>query len=343
MHLYFQTKLYTANDSGQAITFDGSENMSPNWVWIKSRTDTNSHNLWDSVRGVNKYLEADTTKANTTVSNGVTSFDANGFTVGNRDAINDGSLSFASWNWKAGTSFSNDASATGVGTIDSAGSINTTAGFSIITWTGNATSSSSVAHGLGAVPKAIFTKNLDNGSQPWKCYFSGVGNAKYLQLNTADEPATSGVWSSTTPTSSIINISNDTGINGSGNTILAYCFTDIKGYSKCGSYTGNGNASGAFIFTGFRPAFILTKGTHSGGHSWNLLDTKRNTFNPADKRITPDTSNTEATTTQYDILSNGFKAKATTGAVNTSGATYVYLAFAESPFVNSNGVPNNAR
>ena len=342
--LYFQTKLYTANDSGQAITFDGSENMQPDWVWIKSRTDTNSHNSWDSVRGVNKYLENDTTKIETTVSNGVTSFDSNGFTVGNRDAINDGSLSFVSWNWKAGGSASSNSD----GTITTSVSANTTAGFSIVSYSGT-NNNQTVGHGLGAAPKMIILKNRSRTNN-WCVGHGSLGFTKHLALNEADAVGTSSVrFQDTAPTSTVYSVGAAGETNGSGNNIIAYCFAEKQGYSKFGSYTGNGNTDGSFVYTGFLPAFVMIKRSSSTGN-WYIADNKRDTFNVVSKALFPNASSAEgdlASNTPLDFTSNGFKLRNSnlTGDtnINISGSTYIYMAFADAPLVNSKGVPNNAR
>ena len=339
--LYFQIKLYAGNGGTQSITLDGDENMQPDWVWIKNRSGSDQHGLYDSVRGANKVLRSNSTASEGTQTDGLTSFNSDGFSVGASGSVNTSSNNFVSWNWLAGGSASSNTD----GSITSTVSANTTAGFSIVKWTGNATSSQSVGHGLGVVPKVILTKNTDNGSQPWKCYFEPVGNAKYLQLNATDTPATSGVWSSTTPTSSIISISNDTGINGSGNDIIAYCFAEKKGYSKFGSYTGNGNADGAFVYTGFAPTWVMVKRT-SGTQDWNIFDATRPGYNPADRKLEPNTSDAESgagNSNQVDLLSNGFKRRGTGTGSNGSGSTYVYMAFAESPFVTSTAIPTTAQ
>ena len=340
---FFNTLLYTGNAAdGSSTTQDiTGVGFQPDWVWLKSRTQANHHFLVDSVRGANKGLYSDLTNTENTSTDYLKSFASDGFQVGPDGVVNANSQSYVSWNWLAGGSGSSNTN----GTITSTVSANTTAGFSIVKWTGNATSSQSVGHGLGAVPKVILTKNTDNGSQPWKCYFEQVGNAKYLQLNATDTPATSGVWSSTTPTSSIISISNDTGINGSGNDIIAYCFAEKQGFSKFGSYTGNGNADGPFVYLGFRPAWVMTKRTDSStnGH-WSIFDTKRNTHNVNDLPLRANSSDAQSSIGNYafDILSNGFKPRGT-NTTNDSGGTFIYMAFAEAPFVNSNGVPTNAR
>jgi len=335
---YFESKTYTGTTADQDIT---GLSFQPDFAWFKVRSEVGSHRLQDSVRGTTKVLFSNGTDVEATDSNLITSFNSDGYTLKGAGSINENTRTYVSWNWLA----SNSTASNTDGSITSTVSANTTSGFSIVTWTGNATASQSVGHGLGAVPKVIITKNTDNGSQPWKCYFSEVGNADYLQLNTTDEPATSGVWDNTTPSSSLIYISNDTGINGSGNTIVAYCFAEKKGFSKFGSYTGNGSADGPMVYTGFKPAFVIIKQSSASGQNWFLTDNKRNEFNAVDKLVYADSSNAEVTSGSHpiDFLSNGFKCKGTGSGNNGSGATYIYMAFAESPFTTSTGVPTTAR
>ena len=343
--LFFQCKLYAGNDSGQSITLDGSEDMSPNMVWIKDRGGTDPHGLYDTVRGALKQLRVNLTNEERTHAGTVTSFDSDGFTVGNDDGTNDTGHNFVSWNWKAGTSFSNDASATSVGSIDSSGSINTTAGFSIISWTGTG-SAGTIAHGLGATPEMYWVKNRDKSSQ-FAVFHKDIGNTHYLALNDTDASADyDGYWSDTSPTSTVFSVGSDGDVSGASNEkVISYCFRSIQGYSKIGSYTGNGNADGAFVYTGFRPAWIMIKKS-SATENWSIFDTKRNVNGTTNTLpINADNSGAESGNTgkNMDILSNGVKMKTSNGELNGSGATYIYIAFAEAPLVNSNGIPNNAR
>ena len=334
---YFNTKIYTGNSSTLSVTGVGFQ---PDWTWIKDRNSAgDDHALYDAVRGTTKRIRSNQTDAENTQSDGLTSFDSDGFTVGTNGASNGDGQPFVAWNWLA----SNTTASNTDGSITSTVSANTTSGFSIVTWTGNATASQSVGHGLGAVPKVILTKNTDSGTQPWKSYFSEVGNDKYLQLNTTDVPATSGVWDNTTPSSSLIYISNDTGINGSGNTIVAYCFSEVKGFSKFGSYEGNGNVDGPFIYCGFKPAFVIIK-KYSAANDWYTHDNKRDTFNPETRYLQPNTSAVETNDTgkALDFLSNGFKLRTTHGSHNgATGQFFIYMAFAEEPLVGDN--PATAR
>ena len=344
--LYFQAKNYSGNASTNAITLDGSEDMQPDWVWLKSRSFAQNHENYDSVRGATKRLYNNLTNAEDTNSTGLTGFNSDGFTLGSSNAINKSGETFASWNWKAGTSFSNDASSTGVGPIDSTGSVNTDAGLSIISYTGTG-STGTVAHGLGATPGMIIIKERNNATS-WIVYHHKNTSAPatdYLLLNSTqatDDYAD--YFNDTEPTSSVFTIDTAGDINGSSDTYIAYCFAEKKGYSKFGSYEGNGNNDGTFVYTGFKPAWVMTKSIDSTSN-WEIKDNKRSTFNTVDDYIKANANAAEDTGVSshaMDFLSNGFKHRGSNDEVNGS-ETYIYMAFAEAPFVNSNGVPNNAR
>jgi len=341
--IYFNTKLYTGTGSELALTGVGFQ---PDWVWIKARTDAESHKLYDSVRGVTKHIESDTTDAEATEAQGLKSFDSDGFTIGTYSSINaSSSHTYAAWNWKAGTSFSNDASATSVGSIDSSGSINTTAGFSIISWTGTG-NAGTIAHGLGAAPEMYWVKNRDKSSQ-FAVFHKDTGNTHYLALNDTDASANyDGYWNDTSPTSTVFSVGSDGDVSGASNEkVISYCFRSIKGYSKIGSYTGNGNADGPFVYLGFKPAWLLIRNKNSGSENWAIYDNKRDPFNTVFNASFPNRPNADGTnaTQNLDFLSNGFKCKSAEGRFNASGNTMIYMAFAESPFVNSKGIPNNGR
>ena len=348
--LYFQTQLFSGNAGTNAITLDGSENMQPDWVWLKKRNGTANHHLVNSVAGAGRYLYANLTNAEggDGADGGgndlLASFNSDGFTLdGGADSNASGATGVA-WCWKAGTSFSNDASATSVGTLDSTGSINTTAGFSIISYTGNATSGATVAHGLGAAPGMILIKNRSAGSTNWNLFHKSLtGNTALFPdlVNAAD--TNSKYFNDTNPTSTVFTLGNYNDANGNGNNIIAYCFAEKQGYSKFGKYTGNGNADGTFVYTGFSRAFLLTKDS-SASRDWAIIDNKRDTHNIIGKRLFPNNSDAENTESNVvDFTANGFKIRNTTSSHNVDGNTYIYWAFAESPFVNSNGVPTNAR
>ena len=344
--LYFQTKLYTGNGGTQSITFDGSENMQPDWVWIKNRSGADQHSIYDSVRGANKVLRSNSNASEGTQTDGLTSFDSDGFSVGASGSVNTNSNNFVSWNWKAGTSFTNDASATSIGTIDSTGSASDTSGFSIVSYRGTG-SAGTIKHGLSSVPKVIICKNRDT-AENWITYHEPLGAGKFLRLNqTNAETTSSNFWNDTTPTSSVFSVATGITVNNSGDDIIAYCFTEKKGYSKFGSYTGNGNADGTYVHLGFKPAFFICKRTSDAGYDWLMYDNKRQvSFNVIDDFLKPNLSDAETTgnaNQSLDFLSNGVKHRGNGASSNGSGASYIYMAFAENPFVNSNGVPNNAR
>ena len=342
---YFHTRLYSGNNSGSGLAVTNnanSGNFQPDWVWIKRRDSAGSSGLHDSNRGSTKRLKSDATDAEDTNSNILASFDSNGFTIGDNSGNYNASGTYVAWQWKAngGTTSSNDASATSVGTIDSVIQANTTAGFSIVTYTGTG-SNGTIAHGLGATPQMYWVKRR-SAAEHWQVYSEEIGNNKYFQITTDGEITGSNRWNNTSPTSSVFSVGDHASVNGSSDTYVAYCFTDIKGYSKFGSYTGNGNADGAFVYTGFKPAWLLVKRTDSANH-WLMFDIKRDIINVGEKWLMADTADAEATGIYWDGLSNGFKARTNDPIINASGGTYIYMAFAEHPFVSSKGVPVTAR
>ena len=320
---YFNPVLYTGNGNAtaQAITGTGFQ---PDWVWIKSRSNTYVNLLFDAVRGAGKQLISELTNAETTVANFV-SFDSDGFTVnanGGASSYNANGATYVAWQWKAnGAGSSNTA-----GSTTSTVSANTTSGFSIVTWTGNG-GEVTVGHGLGAVPSLIIHK-FRSAVSNWSVYTATTGAGKRLKLNTTDAVATDGSFP-VAPTSTVFSI--NAGSNDPGVTMLAYCFAAVPGYSAFGSYTGNGSSDGPFVFTGFRPAFVLIKGT-SAGYIWTIEDNKRDTYNPETKYLQPQASDAEGTFTTQDFVSNGFKIRTTDTAWNGNGITYIYMAFAENPF-----------
>jgi hypothetical protein len=351
---FFQTALYTGNATNNtAITFDGNSDMQPDWLWSKNRaSDGYEHHVVDSVRGVNQLLRVSADIHEFTSAPAFRSFNSDGFTLGENSYMNVDSDIQVMWGWKAGTSFTNDASSTSVGTIDSAGSISADAGFSIMTYTGTG-SNGTVAHGLSAIPKMIIIKNRTktSGDRDWAVYHQTLGNGSFILLNSnAAKDDSDGFFNATTPTSSVFSLGDNTRVNASNDTYVAYCFAEKQGHSKFGSYTGNGNADGTFVYLGFKPAFILRKRTDSTG-SWLMQDNKRPGSNravvnslPTDNNVLySNTSDAELYNNELDILSNGFKLRATDTFGNGSGATYIYMAFAENPLVTSTGVPATAR
>jgi len=349
--LYFQVKIYTGNGGTQSITFDGSEDMQPDFLWVKGRSVAEGHYIQDSVRGVTKHLHTQNTDAEVTDTGVVTALNSDGFSLGDEGDVNSDGGTFVAWAWKAGTSFSNDASATSVGTIDSTGSINTTAGISIISYTGTG-SAGTIAHGLDSTPQMIILKNrTDDSSSFWGVYhhssFVNASDPNVLYLNStgAASDDTNVFGTSTTFSSTVFSVGDYNGSNGSSDNIIAYCFAEKQGFSKFGSFEGNGNAAGPFVYCGFRPAFVMIKDFDNSGNSWLISDNKRNTFNVADDRLFADLNNAENQPSDsggIDFVSNGFKVRTNDGSTNASG-TRIFMAFAEQPFVNSNGVPCNAR
>ena len=343
---YFQTKIYSGTGSDLSLTFDGNSNMQPDWVWLKRRSGSGNHFVWDSTRGVNASLVPNDTDAEDTSGESINyfdSFDSNGFTVGGGGYANTNASgsTYVGWSWKAngGTTSSNSD-----GSITSTVQANTTAGFSIVSYTGNSTNST-VGHGLGVAPKMMIVKNRDD-VENWEVYHESLGNGNAIRLNLYDASfSTSGRWNNTSPTSSVFSLGTANAVNGSGDDMIAYCFAEKKGYSKFGSYTGNGNSTyGPFIYTGFKPAFVLIKQSSVANEEWQLLDNKRNTVNPTNTALFPSSSVVENSgNDRSDFLSNGFKCRSTSAGVNSSGATYIYMAFAEAPFVSSGGIPTTAK
>ena len=347
---YFQSNLHTGNSGTNAITFSGNSDLQPDWIWIKERGATGFHVLTDTVRGITKQIYSNDTQTENTNSSSVTAIGSNGFTLGNRADVNNNSDTYVSWNWKAGTSVSGDT--TGSGTAKTyTGSVNTDAGFSIIKYTGNGTSGHTIPHNLTQKPAMIIVKKLTGDN--WTVYHHKIASdpaTDYIFFNsTAAASDYAGYWNDTEPTSSVFTVGNDGGSNANDVSLIAYCFAEKQGYSKFSSYVGNGSSSsGPFIFTGFKPAFLMIKATDAV-KSWMLLDNKRNPSglsgaNTVDYRLRADTS--EATSDNadgMDFLSNGFKPLNTDTSTNQSGTNYIYMAFAENPFVTSTGVPATAR
>ena len=334
--LNMNTKLYTGTGSSNSVTGVG---FKPDWTWIKNRDQADEHNVYDVVRGATKRLITNDSTVEGTQSNGLSAFGSDGFTVVDSNATNISNEKYAAWNWKAGTSFSNSAGANGA-SIASTGSINTTAGFSIISYTGSG-SNATVAHGLGVAPKMIIVKNRQ-GSNSWRVAHDSIGWNKSIFLDNTNAAQTEAYFNNTAPTSQVFYIGTDGGTNGNNNNIIAYCFADKQGYSKLSSYKGNGNADGTLVYTGFKPAFVIIKRTSSGGDDWVMYDNKRNTFNVLDKRLNPNSNGAEQDTDILDFLSNGFKLRGTPDYVNGNGSTYIYMAFGQT-LVGTNNIPANAR
>ena len=339
---YFQTTLFTGNDSARDITNGGNSDLQPDLIWVTSRSHGYNNGVFDSSRGTQKELQSNTTSAENTLTAGVSAFNSDGYSY-NGANYNTNSYTFVAWQWKAngGTTTTNDASATSVGNVDSVYQANTTAGFSIVTF--DLTSDSgdkTIAHGLGQAPDVIIFKNRDD-ARNWAIHHHTQTPPQYMVFTTDAVASSDNFNNSTDPTSTVFSL--ETSWHGAHKHV-AYCFAEVQGYSKFGSYTGNGNADGPFIYTGFSPSFVMIKCT-SQTESWFINDTTRSVDNPTLEALIPNQTAVENTTTGYsiDILSNGFKCRDDAGQQNEGSGNYIYMAFAEQPFVSSDGVPATAR
>jgi len=317
---FFQCSLYAGNAGTQTITHGGNSDLQADMVWLKGRNHAESTFVTDSVRGVDSQLYTNATNAVGTETNVVTAFGSDSFNIGNYSDINTNGKNYVSWNWKESA----------------------TAGFDIVAYTGSG-SAKTVSHSLSAIPKMIIVKSRSATGQ-WAVQHATLGPTKWteLQATTATDFSTA-IWNDTAPTSSVFTVGTNARTNGNGTTYIAYCFAEKQGYSKFGFYTGNGNTNGTFVYTGFKAAFVLLRRTDSA-RDWLLHDSKRYPFNePVAKILKPNSTGTEADTGNIDILSNGFKLLSTGTNSNVNGGNYIYMAFAESPFVTSGGVPTTAR
>tara|TARA_R100000329_G_scaffold27199_1_gene25363 strand:+ start:595 stop:1650 length:1056 start_codon:yes stop_codon:yes gene_type:complete len=341
--LHFNTKLYTGTGSTQNIT--GVE-FQPDLVWIKKRNNADDHSLVDAVRGVTKYLQSNSNVTEQTYAGNVSAFGTDGFTVGDGNNVNQNTHTFASWNWKAGGSTSSNSD----GSVTSTVSVNSTAGFSISKYTGTG-SNLTFGHGLGAIPDWFMIKNL-TVNQAWRVYHQKMTvsdpYSKRMVLSETGSDNSSALGLSADPTASLIQIDNSTGCTNANNeNFICYAWVEKKGFSKFGSYTGNGNSDGQFVYTGFKPAWIMVKVTNDADN-WHMIDDKRDSFNTMDSHLYANLNNAEYTSSSYnfDMLSNGFKPRSTNNAFNASGKPYIYMAFAAEPLVanvGTNGIPATAR
>jgi hypothetical protein len=317
---------YTGTGASNAISSLG---FSPDLVWIKNRGTTTDHALYDIVRGAQAQLSSNTTGSEVTSSSGLTAFDSAGFTIGTSSLVNTSGTQYVAWSWDAGEATSTNTS----GSITSTVSANPQAGFSIVSYTGTG-ANATVGHGLGVAPKMVIVKarNQSGLSYSWVVWHSALSGSEYLILNlTQAKASASTVWNSAIPTASAVNLGTDAVTNGSAVNYISYCFAEIEGYSKFGSYTGNGSSDGPFVWCGFRPRWVMHKRTDTTG-AWIIFDTSRDVFNAPSKYILPNSSNSEASGTVYDINSNGIKIRDSSSDNNASGGTYIFAAFAESPF-----------
>jgi hypothetical protein len=337
---YFNTVLYTGNGSVRSITGVGFQ---PDWVWLKNRNSTEWHSLFDAVRGSLLNIRTNSTNAEVSATGTLTSFNSDGFSLGTDPSsygVNTNTNTYVSWNWKANGSGSSNTA----GSITSTVSANTTSGFSIVTYTGTG-ANATVGHGLGVAPKFIIIKNRSVGGTDWRVGHQSLtwNNEIFLNLTNATN-ASSGAWNNTAPTSSVFSLGSGSYGNGSGNSIIAYCFADVKGYSKFGSYTGNGSTDGTFVYTGFKPRWIMVKSRGDTG-GWTIMDTSRIGYNASNYTLYAEATTAEQGYLPIDILSNGFKLRivSTGTSFNSNTINYIYMAFAENPFVSSKGIPTTAR
>ena len=322
--------LWTGNGTSQSIVNAGA--FKPDFVWVKSRSNTFNNNLFNSTSGINKFLVSDTTAAEASVSGTLTAFNSNGFSVGSDIGLNYSGGTYVGWQWQAGQG---STSSNTSGSITSTVSVNTTAGFSVVTYTGTG-ANATVGHGLGVAPKMVIVK-IRSGANDWFVWHTSLtSGAYYLNLNaTSVQQSNSVVWNSTIPTSSVFSLGTSAAINGSGSTYVAYCWADVSGFSKAFSYTGNGSTDGSFVYVGFLPRFVMIKRTDTTG-DWYMWDTARNTFDVITNTLLANSSAAETSATSIDALSNGFKLRNTTAGFNASGGTYIGMAWATNPFKNSN-------
>ena len=328
---HFETILYTGTGSEHEIS---SLNFQPDLAWIKERPNVSNHYLYDSVRGATKVLYSDGTFAEQTDAQSLKSFDSDGYTLGTNTGVNQSSTAYVSWNWKANGSGSSNTD----GSITSTVSANTDAGFSIVGWTGNATAGATVGHGLSKTPEIIILKDRE-GTTNWSVYHASNTSApetEALALNTTDATSDYLWWNDTAPTSSVFSLGAISNTNANGNDFIAYCFHSVNSYSAVGSYTGNSNADGIFVYTSFAPSFILFKKTN-GSEAWRIYHNKVEPYNPNKQVLLPNDSGAEGgANNEVDFLSSGFKIRTSWNGMNGSGDNYIYLAFAETPFKNSN-------
>ena len=344
---HFNTAIYTGNyESGGSIHKTQpivGVGFQPDFIWIKNRDTTNDHEAYDSSRGITKLWVVNSGSVEATVSTRITSFDSDGVTVKSDPSVNQADKAHVAWLWKAngGTTAANTD-----GSVDTTVQVNTTAGFSMVQFASGASGQRTYGHGLGVAPTFIILVDLTQ-AESRVVYHSGMAASdqwdKYMLLENTNAVATSADgWGTAVPSSTVFGLNVATLIEAS-QTFIAYCFAPIQGYSKFGSYVGNGNADGPFVYTGFKPALLIYKRSSAAGNDWVMVDNKRDPGNPTDRELYANGTYAEGDVDLLDFLSNGFKLRRTHASQNDDGSTYVYAAFAESPFVTSNGSPTNSR
>ena len=341
---YFQTVIYTGDgNDDRDITLPGDTDMQPDFVWIKERSSTSGDQLTDVTRGVGKHLSTvDGTEEGTNAER-VQAFNSDGFQVGTDSSVNQDTITHVAWCWKAnGTGSSNT-----TGSINTtATSANTTSGFSIITYTGNGSDGATIGHGLGAIPGLIICKERSSDAA-WTVFHhenTTAPETDYLNISNTDATSDNDDrWSDAMPSSTLITLGDSATVNANTETYVQYVWTEKQGFSKFGSFIGNGDDNGCFVYTGFKPAYVVVKLTSSAGQNWFTFDNKRPGYNVINKYLYIDQADAEGTADRIDFCSNGFKVREDGAGMNGDGSTYIYIAFAEAPFVNSNGVPATAR
>ena len=333
----YNTVLYTSTGSTMNITGAGFQ---PDFTWIKARDENVKHLWFDSVRGVTKYLQSNDSAVEVTAADTLTAFDSDGYTIGTSADLNNATELYVSWNWKLGTT----SGLTGGTITPTSYSFNATSGVGIYAYNGTG-ATGTITHGLGAVPKFMLNKRYEEGegAQEWKVYGAqeSMGATKFMVLDQQDIPSVrSDIWNDTAPTSTVFTIGSE--ISTSGVDFVQYVFAEVQGFSKFGQYIGNGDADGTFVYTGFRPAFFMIKRTDSTNNWW-IVDNKRVGYNVDNNILFADLTQGKDDGNYVDILSNGLKTRTTDGGLNVLSGTYIYVAFAEAPFANSNGVACNAR
>jgi hypothetical protein len=326
---YFNLVLYTGTGSSLSVTGVGFQ---PDFVWVKSRSAATNNVLYDAVRGVQKQVVSNNAGDQTTQTTGLTAFGSDGFTTGALAEMNTSAATYVAWNWKANGAGSSNTS----GSITATVSASAASGFSVVTYTGTGVGAT-VGHGLGVAPQLIFVKGRDTGTADWFVYTSTQAANKFLVLNTTAAAAVDvTAWNNTAPTSTVFSVGGAYSTSWSGKAYVAYCFAPVAGYSAFGYYIGNASTDGTFVYTGFRPRYVMIKVSVASTNNWSILDTSRSPYNVSTQILAANDSLAEYTTadSQIDILSNGFKLRSTTFAsgINQSGVTYIYAAFAESPF-----------
>ena len=335
----FNPILYTGTGTTQSITGVG---FRPDLVWLKARTQSYYHNWYDIIRGGTKAIFSNATVPEATDTGNLQTFDSDGFTADGFAGTNGSGVNYVAWNWLA----SNTTASNTDGTITSTVSVNQTSGFSVVTYTGNRTAGATVGHGLGVAPSMVIAKcrTADAG---WPVFHTSLGGSNFVRLNQTSASASNSVmWNNTTPSSTVVTLGGGDETNNNTGGSVMYCFAEIEGYSKFGSYTGNASTDGPFIYTGFKPSWVMIKRI-DGANGWTIYDSVRNPSNVVEKQLMANSSGAEEADAAHnaarDYLSNGFKIRETGNDVNVNGSSYLYMAFAENPFVTSTGKPVTAR